>query len=342
MVGGKVVGCGSDRITGVSGIREAKKGQLTFLAQRKYLSFLNKTKATAILVDSTIIKPQALPCNTMKTLILVKNASQAFDRILSEFSTEEKKPSKGKISDQAFIGSGVKLGKNVQIQPFVVIEDEVQIGDCTCVQSGVYIGKEVSIGADCHLYPNVTVLSRVQIGSRVVIHSGTVLGSDGFGFEPVPGKLPKKIAQRGTVVIEDDVEIGSNVSIDRARFEETRIGKGTKIDNLVHIAHNVEIGKHCLILGQVGIAGSAVLGNNVVVAGQAGIVGHVTVGNQTTIASRAVVTKDVSSNVVVSGFPAQDHQKAKRLMASMSFLPQMVRTVSELKKRIESLEKKNT
>jgi UDP-3-O-[3-hydroxymyristoyl] glucosamine N-acyltransferase len=333
MVQGKVLGSSAARITGLSGIREAKKGHLTFLSQKKYLSFLSETKATAVLVDSSI------SCETKKTLILVKNPSLAFDHILLQCFPEEKKVSKSTISDQAFIGHGVKLGKNVQIQPFAVIGDGVQIGDRTCVESGVYLGKEVTVGADSHLHPNVTVLPRVQIGSRVVIHSGTVLGSDGFGFEPVPGKLPKKIAQRGTVVIEDDVEIGSNVSIDRARFEKTLIGRGTKIDNLVHIAHNVEIGKGCLILGQVGIAGSAVLGNDVIVAGQAGILGHLTVGNQTTIASRSVVTKDLPSNVVVSGFPAQNHQKMKRLVASMAFLPTLVKTVSKLKKQLESLKK---
>ncbi len=334
MVKGEVVGRGSDRITGISGIREAKKGQLTFLSQRKYLSFLNKTKATAVLVDVTI------PCDTTKTLIRVKNSSQAFDRILSEFYPEVEEEAPGGVSKWAHVGEGVELGKNVQIQPFAVIEDGAQIGDRTRIQAGVYIGKEVKIGSDCHIHPNVTLLPRVMIGSRVVIHSGTVVGSDGFGFEAIRGELPKKIAQRGTVVIEDDVEIGSNVSIDRARFEKTLIGRGTKIDNLVHIAHNVEIGKHCLILAQAGIAGSSVLGDDVIVAGQAGIVGHVNVGSQTTIASRAVVTKDVPPNVVVSGFPAQEHQKEKRLVASLSFLPEMLKTVSELKKRIETLEKR--
>jgi UDP-3-O-[3-hydroxymyristoyl] glucosamine N-acyltransferase len=218
----------------------------------------------------------------------------------------------------------------------VVIEDKVSIGDKSVIYAGCFVGHHTRIGTDALIYPNVSIRERVLIGNRCIIHSGAVIGSDGFGFVTVEGKH-QKIPQTGTVEIGDDVEIGANVSIDRARFDKTVISRGTKIDNLVHIAHNVVIGEDSLVVAQAGISGSTVIGRNVIIAGQAGLVGHINIGDNAVLAAQAGVTKSVPENTMVSGYPAQEHGQALRINACIQNLPRLYETVKELKKKIEEL-----
>ena len=337
LVKGTVEGNADEIITGASGIKEAQKGHITFLTRRKYEAYLNETNASAILLDHTLecSKPN-------KTVIRVSNASSAFNTVVGLFISEQEEPFAVGVSDKAFIGKNVRLGKNLTIQPFAVIDDNASIGDNTLVQAGSYIGRHVKVGSDCRIYPNVSILDKVSIGNRVIIHSGTVIGSDGFGFEPVPNGIPKKIFQAGTVVVEEDVEIGANVAIDRARSDKTWIRRGTKIDNLVHIAHNVEVGESCLLLAQCGLAGSCVLGKGVIVAGQAGINGHIKIGDYVTATSKAGVTKDTEAGKMVSGFPACDHHKFKKVTVSLSHVPELIKKMTELENKITELENKTS
>jgi len=221
----------------------------------------------------------------------------------------------------------------------VVGEDNVAIGDKSVIHASSFIGHNSTIGSEALIYMHVSIRERIFIGNRVIIHSGTVIGSDGFGFATLRG-LHHKIPQIGTVVVEDDVEIGANVTIDRARFDKTIIGRGTKIDNLVQIAHNVTVGENCIIVAQAGVSGSTVLGNNVLLAGQAGLVGHINIGDGAVVAAQAGVTKSIPPNTKVSGYPAKPHETAKKVNACLQRLPQLVEKVKELQKKVEELENK--
>ncbi len=323
--------CGDDAliITGISGIKEARPGEITFLANPKYLPLAAATEASVIIVDrDTIISG--------RTLLRTGNPSLAFTRVISMFAPAQDSGLKG-IHPGAVIGKNVSLGKDAAIGPYAVIEDNAVIGAKTCVYPGCFIGSHTRIGESCVIYANVSIRERVSIGNRVIIHSGTVIGSDGFGFVEVKGEH-QKIPQIGTVEIGDDVEIGANVTIDRARFDKTVIGCGTKIDNLVQIAHNVVIGEHSLIIAQAGISGSTRIGNKVTLAGQAGLVGHITVGDGAIVAAQAGVTKSVPANTLVSGYPAKSHDIAKKVNACVQNLPKLFEAVSLLKKKIEELE----
>jgi UDP-3-O-[3-hydroxymyristoyl] glucosamine N-acyltransferase len=232
------------------------------------------------------------------------------------------------------------LGRDVSVGPHCVLESGVKVGDRSILYAGCYLGHGVTIGSDTKLYPHVTVREYCQIGSRNIIHSGTVVGSDGFGYTVDEKGVRTKIPQIGIVVIGDDVEIGANVTVDRARFGKTCIGNGVKIDNLVQIAHNVVIGEHAVIVAQVGIAGSAEIGAHSVLAGQAGVAGHVTVGEWVVVGGQAAVTKDVPPKMFVSGYPAMPHEKATRIHAHVMRLPQLKERVIELEKRLQALEQK--
>jgi UDP-3-O-[3-hydroxymyristoyl] glucosamine N-acyltransferase len=215
----------------------------------------------------------------------------------------------------------------------------VQIGDNTVISSGVFIGYGTVIGKDTFVYPNVTIREKTAIGNSVIIHSGTVIGSDGFGFEEVNGAR-QKIPQVGVVVIEDDVEIGACVTIDRARFGKTLIGRGTKIDNLVQIAHNVAVGENSVIVAQAGISGSSILGRNVILAGQSGIVGHIELGDNAIVGAQAGVTKAVPKNTFVVGSPARPHNESKKIFAGWAKLPGLLKEVAELKEKVKGLTEK--
>ena len=330
-VGGDVVGDAKIMITGLSGIKEAKSGDLTFLANPKYSALAQVTKASAIIAPRQVAVPG-------RALIYTDNPSLAFAKIASLFLDVEKKRAKG-IHRTAVIDETVKLGKDVTIGPYTVVEAGAKIGDNTVIYSQCFVGQETIIGKNCLIYSNVSIRERISIGNRAIIHSGTVIGSDGFGFVAVDG-VHTKIPQIGTVVIEDDVEIGANVTIDRARFDVTLIGQGTKIDNLVQIAHNVRIGKNCIIVSQVGISGSSVLEDNVTLAGQVGVAGHLTIGANTVVASKSGIPSSVPANSILWGIPAKPHMQAKRVNACVQRLPEYIKIINEMKIKIAELEAK--
>ncbi len=326
IVDGEIVGNGDIVVTGICGIKEARKGDLTFVANSRYLSLMNHTEASAI-ITSRDVKSAPLP------IIRTNNPSIAFAKMVSLMAPNEFKKPKG-IHPTAVIGEKVKIGRNVAIQAYVVIEDNAEIKDSTTLYAGVYIGQHTKIGKDCVIYPYVIIRERVVIGNRVTIHGGTVIGSDGFGFSTVKG-VHQRIPQIGNVVIEDDVEIGANVTIDRARFDKTIIKKGTKIDNLVQIAHNVIIGEHSIVVAQSGISGSATIGNNVTLAGQSGVIGHVSIGDNVVVGGKAGVTKSIPPNSCVSGFPAKSHAVAKRINACVQNLPDLYKKVKAMEEELK-------
>lgn len=224
------------------------------------------------------------------------------------------------------------MGKDVTMGPYTVLSDGVKLADNVYISSEVYLGNNVRIGKGSFIHPRVTILDNTIVGEKVIIHSGTVIGSDGFGFAKKEDGSYYKIPQVGKVVIEDEVEIGANVAIDRATIGETRIGSGCKIDNLVHIAHNVTLGRNVAIVGLVGISGSSTIGDGVILAGQAGVTDHVRIGNNTIVAAKSGVTKNIGPNQFVSGFPARPHSKQKRIKAIINQLPQLLERVRKLEK----------
>jgi len=332
LIGAEIAGEPATIITGVSGIKEAKKGDLTFLANPKYSALLNSTNASAVIVSKDVTTgPTAL--------LRCDNPSAAFTRAIDLLMKVNVKHPQG-IHERATVSKSVTVGKNVAIGANSVIEDGAVIGDDTIIYPNSYVGYEAKVGKGCLIYPNVTVRERVEVGDNVIIHSGTVIGSDGFGFLTVDGKH-EKIPQMGTVIIENDVEIGANVTIDRARFDKTLIGQGTKIDNLVQIAHNVIIGKHCIIVAQVGISGSTVLGDYVTLAGQVGVAGHLTIGEKTIVMAQSGVSKSIPSNSIVFGSPAKPVDEAKKINALTNRLPHLNEKIQQIEEKIKDIEGKH-
>lgn len=329
LVQGRVIGDGTKVITGFSGIREAQPGDLTFLADSRYERFLQNTPAAAVLVRPEISQASC-------PLIQVDNPYDAFLKVVMQFRPPSSSVPSG-IHPTAVIGNNVSLGQNVAVGAHACIGDNSIIGDRSVIYPNVYIGAHSKIGADSIIYSNVCIREYVELGARCIIHCGAVIGSDGFGFSFRNGKH-EKIPQIGTVIIGDDVEVGANTTIDRATFGKTVIGTGTKIDNLVQIGHNTIIGKHCILCGNVGISGSAILGDYVTVAAGAGVAGHIEVGAQSTIAALSGVTKSLPPKSIVSGFPAVDHEMEKRMKASLRRLPEALKTIHSLEKRISELE----
>ncbi|MBI2421626.1 MAG: UDP-3-O-(3-hydroxymyristoyl)glucosamine N-acyltransferase [Candidatus Hydrogenedentes bacterium] len=328
LVGGAIAGDPSLPITGLNGLKEAQPGDLCFLRSIKYADLLAESRATAVLVKEIVD-------NCAATMIVVNDPDFAFAQVMMHYQQQQTHHPKG-IHPTAVIGEHVTLGANVAIDAHVRIADHARIGDNCILYAGVYIGHHCTIGPDTLIYPNVTIREECQVGARCILHSNSCIGSDGFGYAPMGGQW-MKIPQVGCVILEDDVEIGSNTSVDRATFGETRIGQGTKIDNLVQIGHNVQIGKHSAIAGSVGIAGSAVIGNRVRVGAQSGVAGHLTVGDDVTIAGRGGVTKSVEPGKFVSGFPARDHQEERRIKVSLPRVPELLRRVRQLERELEAL-----
>jgi UDP-3-O-[3-hydroxymyristoyl] glucosamine N-acyltransferase len=329
LVGGTLLGDGSIRIAGVNGIKQAGPSDLTFLAHPHYRPFLDSTNAGAILVTPDVSVPG-------KNLIQVANPYVALTAVLQLVEGETlRHPTGGHPS--AVVAQGVKLGSDVALDAHAVICEGSEVGDRTVLYAGVYVGRNCVIGPDTVIYPNVVLREGTRVGARCIIHSGTVIGSDGFGFVFAQGQQ-MKIPQVGTVVLEDDVEVGANSAVDRAAVGTTTVGQGTKIDNLVQIGHNVQIGKHCVISGQTGIAGSAMIGNYVALGARAGIAGHIEIGDGVMVGALAGVTKSHPAKKIISGFPAKDHDEEKRVQAALRNLPALLRRVRELEKRVEELE----
>lgn len=330
LVGGEVIGERGIEITGVAGIKEAREGEITFLANPKYDSYLSTTRASAVIADRNGDSP--------KPIIRVANPYLAFLKVMSLFTgpSTEKRP-RG-IHPTAIVSPDAALGADISIGAYAYIGEGATIGDRTTVLPLVCISDEAKIGEDCLIYPHVTVRERCEIGNRVIIHSGTVIGSDGFGYAK-DGDVNRKIPQIGIVRIEDDVEIGANTAIDRATTDVTLIRRGAKIDNLVQIAHNVVVGEDSILAAQVGVSGSTHLGKNVVLAGQAGLVGHITIGDNAMVGAQGGVTKSVPANTAVSGYPAREHALARKIYALIARLPELFSEVKSLAKRVEAIEK---
>ena len=313
---------GAKVIRSGAAIAEAGEGDITFFGNAKYLAALKICRATAALV------PLDFAGEIPPIAIRVENPSLAFSKLIAKLAPAPVVFPPG-IHPSVVIGRDVTLAAGVSIQPFVVIEDGASIGAGSVIGAHGYVGRGARIGADCLLHPRVTVGERCIVGNRVILHGGVVLGSDGFGFEFSGGKHVK-IPQIGIVQLDDDVEIGANTTLDRARFGRTWIGEGTKIDNLVQIAHNVVIGKHSLVVALTGIAGSVKIGNYVTIAGQVGIVGHIEIGDQVVVAAKSGISKNIPAKEVVWGSPSQPIRDAKEQLACIRRLPKLFDRVKKL------------
>ena len=312
-------------ISGAAALSEAVAGEVSFYADPRYLSRLRKTQASAIFVPLTFSE------QTSAAQIRVSNPSKAFEHVVLKLAPKPIVFAPG-IHPTAVVDPSAKLGARVSVQPHAVIETGAHIGENSVIGAGSYVGQETVIGESCVIYPNVTLRERTKIGARVIIHSGAVIGADGFGFETVEGRY-QKIPQIGIVQIDDDVEIGANTTIDRARFGRTWIQEGVKIDNLVQIAHNVIIGKNSIIAAQTGISGSTRIGDNVKMAGQVGVIGHLTIENDTVIAAQSGISKDLPGGAWF-GSPAVPLPEAKRQIALIHRLQKLVDRIKAIERKL--------
>ncbi|MEN9344529.1 MAG: hypothetical protein RLZZ453_1316 [Chlamydiota bacterium] len=330
LTGSIPVGDLSYEVVGVDSLESATPADVSFLSNSRYLPLLDKTKAGVICIGSDIPAPKG------KNLLICQDPSVTFQKIIHLFLGDRKKGSGfSGIHPSAQIHPTAKLGKNVEVGPYAVIDEGAHIGDNTVVSSHVYIGSQVRIGSCCFLHPHVTVREGCLIGERVILQPGAVIGSCGFGFSTNAKGEHSKLEQLGIVVIEDDVEVGANTTIDRARFKATRIGKGTKIDNLVQIGHNVEIGPHNLIVSQTGIAGSVKTGRHVVIGGQVGIAGHLEITDQVMLAAKSGVSKSITTPGKYAGVPVMplaDHNKQQVLLRKIDAF---VQELKALKSQLE-------
>ena len=323
--GGELIGDPSLQITGAASLAEATPGEISFFGNRKYIGQLRKTRASAVFVPPDFAESIAT------AQIRVANPIKEFEQIVLKFAPKPITFVPG-VHASAVVDPSVDLGERVSIQPYAVIEAGARIGDDTIIGAGSYIGHETVIGSACLIYPRVTIRERSRIGSRVIIHSGVVIGADGFGFEMVDGRH-EKIPQLGIVQIDDDVEIGANTTVDRARFGRTWIQQGVKIDNLVQIAHNVVIGKNSVIAAQTGISGSTRVGERVMMGGQVGIVGHIEIGDNTAIGAQSGISKNISGGTWWAS-PAVPLAEAKRQSAWIHRLGKLFARVKEIEKKL--------
>jgi UDP-3-O-[3-hydroxymyristoyl] glucosamine N-acyltransferase len=331
LVRGDVAGDGAVTITGVSGIKEAADGEIVVVADPKYVEYLERTAASAVIRSSEV--------ETTLPSIVIDNPYLAFVKVMNLYVQSADAAVEPGIHEMALVDPTAELGQNVSIGPFCTIGPGSRIGADTKILFGCFIGTGVSVGENCLIYPNVTVRERCEVGDRVILHSGAVIGADGFGYIP-DGERHIKVPQIGKVILEDDVEIGANTAVDRATTEVTRICAGTKIDNLVQIAHNCVIGKNAILAGQVGVSGSTTLGENVIVAGQVGIAGHIEIGDRAIMGAQAGVTKSVPADTTVSGYPAREHGFARRIYVYTARLPELYDRVKELERRLAELDKR--
>jgi UDP-3-O-[3-hydroxymyristoyl] glucosamine N-acyltransferase len=324
---GAVLGDGSVKITGCAPAASAQAGDLTFADNETYFAEAEESAASVILVDGPFASPR-------KVLIKVPSARVGFARVLPLFYPEPVfAPG---IDATAVVAKSAEIDPTAHIGPHCAIGERVKIGPRAVLWGGNHVGERCVIGAESQLFPNVTLYAQTVVGQRVRIHAGAVIGADGFGYVFDSG-AHRKVPQVGQVIIEDDVEIGANVTVDRGALGATVIGKGTKIDNLVQVAHNVTIGEHSVLVAQVGIAGSTKIGRYVTIAGQVGIAGHLKIGDQVTIAAQSGVMTDVPAKGKWLGSPAQPDRQTKRQMIAVQQLPELIRRVRELEEQVRSL-----
>lgn len=316
-------------VSGVASLECATQHDITFFYDRKYKSQLAQTKALAC-----VIRKDDLPPEHRFVPLIVDDIYLAVVRLLELFNPYKVEKKKG-ISRLSYISDSAEIGDDVYIGEFVHIGESSKIGNRTQIYTGVFIDDNVIVGDDCIIYPNVTILKGSEIGSRVIIHSGAVIGSDGFGYFSSDGRI-LKVPQIGRVIIEDDCEIGSNTTIDRGTVHDTVIGQGCKLDNLVHIAHNVRLGRRCFLAAQVGISGSTVVEDDVLMGGQAGIVGHIRIGKGTRIGAKSGVSKSIKAGgITVFGYPAKEEKRAMRELAALSRITELLPKLITLFKRLD-------
>lgn len=323
-LGGEVAGDPSVELSGFAPADRARPGDLTFAENSDYFLRAEKSAASAIIVDGSFTSGD-------KVLIRVPNARIAFAKVLAIFFPEPK--FSAGVHPTAVVSSSALVDSTAHVGPNCIIGEKVKIGADSVLQGGNHVGADCQIGRDVNLFPRVALYARTEIGNRVRIHSGTVIGSDGFGYVE-DGGIHRKVPQIGNVIIHDDVEIGANVTVDRGALGPTVIGKGTKIDNLVQIAHNVVLGEHCLVVSQVGVAGSTKIGNYVILAGQAGVAGHLRIGDRVSVAAQSGVMNNIPDGQKWLGSPAQPDTQMKRQLIALQYLPELLRRVTELEKKL--------
>lgn len=332
LAGGRVEGNAQAAVSGFGKIEEAQAGQLAFLANPKYEEYLYTTQASVVIVNESLELKQAVQA----TLIRVPDAYSAFAALLSQYEAMQRQMLSGR-EEPSFVHDTATMGNDVYIGAFAYIGKNVRIGNNVKIYPQVFIGDDVTIGDNTVLNPGVKVYHRCVLGKNVIVHAGTVIGSDGFGFAPQADGTFKKVPQMGNVVLEDDVEVGSNSTIDRATIGSTMVHAGAKIDNLVQIAHNVEIGSHTVIAAQTGISGSTKVGKGVMIGGQVGIVGHIKIGDGAKINAQSGVSKSLDNGKAVTGSPAYDYTSALRSQAVSRRLPELEKKVKELEAVIAAL-----
>jgi UDP-3-O-[3-hydroxymyristoyl] glucosamine N-acyltransferase len=323
LIDGQVVGDSKAVLKNFAPIESAQAGDLTFAENEEFFQRAEQSAATAIIADNRFSSDK-------KIIIQVVNARVGFAKALALFFPEKRIPAG--IHPTAVIASSAKIDSSAYIGPHCVIGERVSIGPRSILQAGSYVGDDSKLGEEVTLFPNVTIYARSEIGNRVRIHSSSVIGSDGFGYV-ADGPVQRKVPQIGNVIIHDDVEIGAGVTVDRGALGSTVIGKGSKIDNLVQIGHNVQIGESCLLVSQVGIAGSTQLGNDVVMAGQVGVAGHLKIGNKVIIGAKSGVMTDIPDGETWLWIPAQPDRMAKKQMLALQQLPELLRRVAALERK---------
>lgn len=332
LIGASVNGNAEVEITGIGKIEDAKPGEITFLANPKYQKYFETTRASAVIVSEDFKSKRS-----DLTLLRAKDPYVAFVFALKALIPPPEPLSAG-VSPVSYISPKAVVGKDVRVGAFVCILDNAKIGDGVKISHGSVIGEDVEIGENSLIYPNVTIYQGCKLGKNVTIHSGTVIGSDGFGFAPKEDGTYEKIPQLGIAVIEDDVEIGSNCSVDRATIGETKICHGVKIDNLVQIAHNVVIGDHTVIAAQTGVSGSTKIGKHCMIAGQVGFAGHLEIADNTSVGAQSGIAKSIiEPGKIFFGYPAKELREAKRVEGALRMLPKIIEEFTELQHKVEKL-----
>jgi UDP-3-O-[3-hydroxymyristoyl] glucosamine N-acyltransferase len=331
LLGGQVEGDPATTVDGFGKIESAAAGQLSFLANPKYEEHLYTCQASIIIVNQTL----TLRKPVKSTLIRVPDAYAAFAQLLSLYEQQQKKQWNG-VQSPCYIDATAQYDSNVFIGAFAYVGEHVRIGAGSQIHPQVYLGDRVRIGKNCIIHPGVKIYSNCIIGNDVVIHAGTVIGSDGFGFAPKTDGAYTKVPQLGNVIIEDGVEIGANTTVDRATIGSTIIRRGVKLDNLIQVAHNVEIGAHTVIAALTGISGSTRIGEQVMIGGQVGIAGHIQIGNKVKVGAQSGVSKDVPDGKILNGTPATDHANSFRQLAMIRQLPEMERRIRLLEQLLAS------
>lgn len=333
IIGGEIVGNPEEIVNGLSKIEEGQARTLSFLANPKYAPYIYSTRASVVIVSKSFEPEQNLPDSC--TLIKVENAYESFARLLEMYN--QIRHGKTGIEEGSYVHQSAKLGKDVYVAPGAHVGENAIIGDNTKLYANTVISDNARIGNNCIIFPNVVVYSDCIIGDDCTLHAGVIVGSDGFGFAPNDENNFQKVAQIGNVIIGDRVEIGAGTTIDRATLGSTRIASGVKLDNLIQIAHNVEIGKNTVIAAQTGVAGSTKIGSNCMIGGQVGIVGHIKIGNNVKIAAQSGIASDLEDDAIVQGSPAFGIGDYKRSYVSFRKLPEIQQQINQLEKQLAAL-----